>query len=611
MMFSPLFPLLVVESDGFCAPIFNPTLNQVGNVGNLSGSLTYFCMVPVSALTLGGLGGDISKVRVTFQAGNVSPLRIERAFIGYKHSSTPYRFAGDTAYPLLFNGTDEGIVIPTNGTGIGEADFAWDKTTDLLIAFDFEEGTNSHTYATGVSGCRTFSTTAYDAADPQVPPPTCYVKETNLDQNGNGAQGFTYRTRIPAANLNLAGFTGPGDEAIFSMISSTSSGQGIRISKLYIGHAAASGHGYASAPTQCTFPNNGGGTTVNVGTQGTRVVAHANFAYDGVSDVIIAVSWATGLGNVGHRFNNAVTGETTYGKASSAEADAMNPSGFSPTSNYSWIERLEFYPRTCPLGLPPSLVTEGAAGYTAIKQIVTDGCGEPEEPQYFTKLLLNFEALPLVDESQSAHASSYINDTPLIRAPGFGGNPGKFNSNMWQQQATTRTCFVFQDHDDWDFADGDFTIEYWFWRTTSGPQLRPFITKRASPGNAYAPFEIAYDGTTASLRFYAASVGATSWDLVNGLSLGQTTAGFPHQQWYHYAVSREGDVWRTFRNGTLISSLTKSGTIQRNNAPLLIGGTGDTGMNPDAGYTDNLRISKGIARYTANFTAPTSPVTAD
>jgi hypothetical protein len=74
--------------------------------------------------------------------------------------------------------------------------------------------------------------------------------------------------------------------------------------------------------------------------------------------------------------------------------------------------------------------------------------------------------------------------------------------------------------------------------------------------------------------------------------------------WYHVAVTRSGNTLRIFINGTLEDSLTTSvaiddGTINR----IDIGGNG--GGHNFIGYIDEARITKGVARYTSNFTPQT------
>lgn len=369
MRISPYFLYENPISDGFCAPVFDPTLGNNGAIGTIAGSYSLRCMVPAAAMALGGLDDLVTAMRVTFQAGTTAPLRIRRAYIGHKHSTDEYAYASNVATQIFFNGGDPGVEIASGNQITGVAAFAWDKTSDVVIGIDLDDGSNSNAWA-ATTGCKTWSTQSGDAANPEANPPECFVKNTTLNANGNGAQGYTYRARIPQANLALAGFTGPGDTAIISLISSTTSGQNLRISKLYIGHASASGHAYADTPVQFLFP--GSAPTVVVSSGGNRITAEAPFAYNGTSDLIIGCSFTSGAGNVGHRINAAVAGENTYSKAASTEADASNPSGFALTANYSFIESLQFYPRACPL--PFVITTPPTNNYNMIKRLQANGC---------------------------------------------------------------------------------------------------------------------------------------------------------------------------------------------------------------------------------------------
>jgi len=82
--------------------------------------------------------------------------------------------------------------------------------------------------------------------------------------------------------------------------------------------------------------------------------------------------------------------------------------------------------------------------------------------------------------------------------------------------------------------------------------------------------------------------------------------------WHHIALSYDQSTFRLFVDGTLVGSTTfntqtsndstqstlKVGVFEYNGT--LLGGF----MN---GYIDDLRITKGVARYTQNFTPPTAP----
>jgi hypothetical protein len=73
--------------------------------------------------------------------------------------------------------------------------------------------------------------------------------------------------------------------------------------------------------------------------------------------------------------------------------------------------------------------------------------------------------------------------------------------------------------------------------------------------------------------------------------------------WTHIAVSRSGSTLRLFVNGTVVTTTTYS-TVDSVVAPLCVGSQG-AGAAIFQGYIDDLRITKGFARYTANFTPAT------
>ena len=84
----------------------------------------------------------------------------------------------------------------------------------------------------------------------------------------------------------------------------------------------------------------------------------------------------------------------------------------------------------------------------------------------------------------------------------------------------------------------------------------------------------------------------------------------PLNQWSHVAVTRSGNTFRLFLNGTQTATGTNSST-SGSSGPLTIGyygsGTGASTTSYWDGYIDDLRITKGVARYTTTFTPPAEP----
>lgn len=77
----------------------------------------------------------------------------------------------------------------------------------------------------------------------------------------------------------------------------------------------------------------------------------------------------------------------------------------------------------------------------------------------------------------------------------------------------------------------------------------------------------------------------------------------PINQWAHVAASRQGSTIRLFINGALTASGTQFASIGSSTAVAVVGARLDD-FHPFKGYIDDFRITKGVARYTSNFTPP-------
>lgn len=85
-------------------------------------------------------------------------------------------------------------------------------------------------------------------------------------------------------------------------------------------------------------------------------------------------------------------------------------------------------------------------------------------------------------------------------------------------------------------------------------------------------------------------------------------SSFPTGAWTHVAVSRSGNVFRLFINGTIVASGTLTTPVMpTNTTETYLGRRWDGGGTPCfEGWMDEWRITK-AARNVANFTAPSSP----
>lgn len=150
------------------------------------------------------------------------------------------------------------------------------------------------------------------------------------------------------------------------------------------------------------------------------------------------------------------------------------------------------------------------------------------------------------------------------------------------------------DSADWDYGTGDFTIETWY----------RFITAPVSAETQFL-YNQRVDGTNfIQLNFSATKIAVSV--LSGGSSILTFDGGVTHDNttWNHAAFVRYGNVFTVYKNGTSVGSQTANITMPNLAAALDIGRWSGAGLYFN-GYLDEIRITKGLARYTANFTPAT------
>ena len=206
-----------------------------------------------------------------------------------------------------------------------------------------------------------------------------------------------------------------------------------------------------------------------------------------------------------------------------------------------------------------------------------------------TSLLLNFTNGGIIDNAMMNDLETVGNAQISTSVSKFGGGSLAFDGNGdW---------LIVASSPNFSFGTGNFTIEGWVYlNNVSGFQT--VVAKTYGWG----PFAILSNGT--SLLYYLSSTGS-SWDIANGGNFGTVAAG----AWYHFALVRNGSIFTAYLNGVSGGTTTSSAALVENTRTLIVGGiraNDDSIGSPLNGYIDDLRITKGYARYTANFTPQTS-----
>ena len=209
----------------------------------------------------------------------------------------------------------------------------------------------------------------------------------------------------------------------------------------------------------------------------------------------------------------------------------------------------------------------------------------------YTKLLIHADgadaSTAFYDFSNSAHAITTVGTAQVDTAQSkFGGASLLVNGST--------DYLTAPDNADWYFGTSNFTIDCWVrWNNNSGYQ---YICGQYEDANNRW-FVGLYSG---NLAIYFED---------GGVDLGFYTVAFTPTvgTWYHLAFEREGTGASIFIDG--VSQTLTTGTAFGTNDVGDIASVLYVGRETPAaylnGWIDELRISKGIARWTANFTPPT------
>ena len=151
------------------------------------------------------------------------------------------------------------------------------------------------------------------------------------------------------------------------------------------------------------------------------------------------------------------------------------------------------------------------------------------------------------------------------------------------------------------FGTGNFTWEAFFWSGGAGNTAYPLYTF------------FAFDDAGSTGFWYLYGGGPGLYVKQGGTVKVEVYPNIPGGTWHHIAMCRAAGTTNVYWNGVSRASFVDSFNYSANTGYPRVGG--GSGISP--GYTaldwylDEVRITVGSARYTANFTPPTAPFTAD
>jgi len=201
-----------------------------------------------------------------------------------------------------------------------------------------------------------------------------------------------------------------------------------------------------------------------------------------------------------------------------------------------------------------------------------------------TELLLNFQDAGIYDRSGINNLDTVGNAQIDTAVKKYGTGSLEFDG--------TGDYLVLPDDSTLSMGTGDFTVEFWSYCTGTGYRII---------------LDNNWNSTTNSWQIY---INGEDTEILhaNGASssIGVGTAGnaVPNNQWTHLAFVKSGTTVKIYVNGTSTASGTMNVTFGRDSTNYI--GIEAGSSYPFVGYIDDLRITKGVARYTSNFTPPSA-----
>lgn len=193
------------------------------------------------------------------------------------------------------------------------------------------------------------------------------------------------------------------------------------------------------------------------------------------------------------------------------------------------------------------------------------------------------------DSSPSPKAATRVGDAKISTVQAkFGG------ASLYCDGAGD--AITFSNNASLQFGAGDFTIEFWLYTT------------KVSQAVDYPRILAKGDYLTSGgwNLVYFKSSGLVYFDIYSGgsIALGIPAGSVADGVWVHLAIVRSGSTVRSFMNGVKQGEGANTTNLNASNVLAIAGTSSLAGSGSFAGYIDDMRITKGVARYSESFAPP-------
>ena len=243
-------------------------------------------------------------------------------------------------------------------------------------------------------------------------------------------------------------------------------------------------------------------------------------------------------------------------------------------------------------------VTKGQARYianfvpTTSAFEATDATAQTQDP-YFS----NVKFLSSFDGSDGDTTTSGLDESSSDLDLTY--NSGDELSTTQKKFGTTSLYVadnvIISSSDGFNMGTGEFTIEGWYYFTSFSNSFSLWDQWNGSATGA----------GNSQMWMSHATAGKVKW-YYDGSSLLQSNTTMSTGQWYHIAFVRESGTLKMYFNGALdANTQSYSGQFGKNGS-VYLGDQHAGGGGAPQYFVDELRVTKGTARYTAAFAAPTA-----
>jgi len=203
----------------------------------------------------------------------------------------------------------------------------------------------------------------------------------------------------------------------------------------------------------------------------------------------------------------------------------------------------------------------------------------------------------IVDNSPSPKTVTAVGNAQISTAQSkFGGASIAFDGSGDFLTIPANNAF--------DIGSGDCTAELWFYvnanpGSTFGAYRRMLIGNYA---NSTSGWSLQLGGTSTA---YTSIIFGDGDDTIINASVAVS-----QNVWHHVALAKNGANCRLYFNGSQVGSTASRPTFYSSSTrAFYVGRLNFSGTEAwdFSGFIDDIRITKGVARYTSNFTPPTAP----